>query len=344
MIGPPAGRPPAPGAHADPRAEPRAPRTRSRAVPGPAFHGLLCVDKPAGPTSHDVVVHVRRRLLSPGAGHLGTLDPGASGLLVIALGAATRALPVWQGGEKTYQATLMLGVTTRTQDLAGEEIDRRPVDVDEARLRTASLAFTGELSQIPPMVSALKVGGERLHALARRGIEVTRAPRTVRVSSWEWLDVRIPEATFRVRCSSGTYVRTLVHDLGQALGCGAALGSLRRLASEPFTIEQAITLAELDTLTAGEALARAGIPLESALASLPAVTLDATAAATLGAGGRPAVAPEGAPIAAGPRSVVFRDDTGAVLALGELAADPGEPGRALACPRVVFPWAVRSGR
>jgi tRNA pseudouridine55 synthase len=188
------------------------------------------------------------------------------------------------------------------------------------------------------------VGGERLHALARRGIEVTRAPRRVHVSSWEWLDIRIPEATFRVRCSSGTYVRTLVHDLGQALGCGAALGALRRLASEPFTIEQAITVAELDTLTAEQALARAGIPLERALAALPAVALDPAAAAARGAGGRPHVAPEGAPIGAGPRSVVFRDEAGQVLALGELAADPGEPGRALACPRVVFPWAVRSGR
>lgn len=327
---------------AGPAAEAQVPRRP--VVPGPAFHGLVCVDKPAGPTSHDVVVHVRRRLLSPGAGHLGTLDPTASGLLVVALGAATRALPVWQGGEKTYQASLTLGVITGSQDLAGEVIERRPVTVDAARLRTAALAFTGEISQVPPMVSALKVGGERLHALARRGIEVTRPPRQVRISSWEWLDIRLPEATFRVRCSSGTYVRTLVHDLGLALGCGAALGALRRTRSEPFGIEQAITLAELDRSTPAEALARAGIPLDRALDVLPAVALDPEAAAALGAGGRPAVAPGAAPLAGGPRSVVFRDASGAVLALGELAADPSDASRTLACPHVVFPWAVRSGR
>jgi len=320
------------------------PTVRRQTAPALQFHGLVCLDKPAGPTSHDVVVHVRRRLLSPGAGHLGTLDPSASGLLVVALGAATRALPVWQGGEKTYEASLTLGVITRSQDLAGEVIERRPVTVDAARLKTASLAFTGTISQIPPMVSALKVGGERLHALARRGIEVTRAPRRVVVSSWEWLDIRLPEATFRVRCSSGTYVRTLVHDLGAALGCGAALGSLRRLRSEPFSIEQAITLAELDRCTQEEALARAGIPLDRALEVLPAVTLDAEAAAVVGAGGRPSVAPGAGPVGGGPRSVVFRDGAGAVLALGELSSDPTDPSRMLACPRVVFPWAVRTGR
>ena len=317
---------------------------RRQTSPGPQFHGLVCLDKPVGPTSHDVVVHVRRRLLSPGAGHLGTLDPSASGLLVVALGAATRALPVWQGGEKTYEATLTLGVVTRSQDLAGEVIERRAVKVDEAQLKTAALAFTGEISQVPPMVSALKVGGERLHALARRGIEVSRAPRRVVVSSWEWLDFKLPEATFRVRCSSGTYVRTLVHDLGAALGSGAALGALRRLRSEPFSIEQAITLADLDRSTQEEALAKAGIPLDRALDVLPAVTLDAEAAAVVGAGGRPSVSPGASPVAGGPRSVVFRDVAGAALALGELSSDPTDPSRMLACPRVVFPWAVRSGR
>jgi tRNA pseudouridine55 synthase len=320
------------------------PMPRRQVTPGLQFHGLVCLDKPVGPTSHDVVVHVRRRLLSPGAGHLGTLDPLASGLLVVALGAATRALPVWQGGEKTYEASLTLGLITSSQDLAGDVIERRPVAVDEAQLRTAALAFTGEISQVPPMVSALKVGGERLHALARRGIEVTRAPRRVVISSWEWLEIALPEARFRVRCSGGTYVRTLVHDLGLALGTGAALGGLRRLRSEPFSIEQAITLAELDRCTPEEALAKAGIPLDRALDVLPAVTLDAEAAAIAGAGGRPQVTPGAGPIAGGPRSVVFRDVDGRALALGELSADPADSSRMLACPRAVFPWAVRSGR
>jgi len=323
--------------------EPR-PVVRRSTTPGPQFHGLVCLDKPIGPTSHDVVVHVRRRLFSPGAGHLGTLDPTASGLLVVALGAATRALPVWQGGEKTYEASLTLGVITSSQDLAGEVLERRPVTVDEAQLRTAALAFTGEISQVPPMVSALKVGGERLHVLARRGIEVTRAPRRVTISAWEWLEIALPEARFRVRCSGGTYVRTLVHDLGHALGTGAALGALRRLRSEPFTIEQSITLADLDRCTPEEALAKAGIPLDRALDVLPTVTLDAEAAAIAGAGGRPAVAPGAGPVGGGPRSVVFRDAERRALALGELTADPADASRMLACPRVVFPWAVRSGR
>jgi len=316
------------------------PQAPSRGV----FHGLLGIDKPVGPTSHDVVAIVRRRLGSPGAGHLGTLDPAASGLLVVAMGAATRALPVWHAGEKTYQATLRLGIVTRSQDLTGEVVARHAVQVDEAAVRAAARALTGEIDQVPPMVSALKVGGERLHALARRGIEVTRAPRRVRISSWEWLGMALPEATFRVRCSAGTYVRTLAHDLGMALGCGAALASLRRLRSEPFGLERSVTLADLDARSREEILERAGVPLDQALSVLPPVVLDAAAAASVGAGGRPAVAAGDAPIAAGPRSIVFRDDSGQALALGELRADAVEPGRVLACPRVVFPWAARCGR
>ena len=316
----------------------------SRGAEVETFHGLITIDKPVGPTSHDVVLHVRRRLASPGAGHLGTLDPAASGLLVVALGAATRALPVWLGGDKTYQATIRLGIITRSQDLTGEVIERRPVTVDEEALRAESRALTGDILQVPPMVSAVRVGGERLHALARRGIEVTRAPRKVHIASWEWLDFALPEATFRVRCSSGTYVRTLAHDLGLALGCGAAVSSLRRLRSEPFGLENAITLETLDAGPPDEVLRRAGIPLDQALGSLPSVTLAPEAAASLGTCGRPPIDPGTAPMAAGPRSVVMRDGAGRALALGELNADAGSPGRVLACPHVVFPWAVRVGR
>ncbi|MBI3538979.1 MAG: tRNA pseudouridine(55) synthase TruB [Candidatus Eisenbacteria bacterium] len=302
------------------------------------------MDKPVGMTSHDVVVRVRRALASPGAGHLGTLDPGASGLLIVALGAATRAIPVWQGGEKTYEATLRLGVTTRTQDLDGEVIAERPVDVSEARVREAARAFVGAIDQVPPMVSAVRVGGRRLHDLARRGIEVERAPRPITVASWEWLGFALPEATFRVRCSAGTYVRTLAHDLGAALGTGAALASLRRTRSEPFGLEQALPLAELERLAPAESLARAGTPLDRALAILPAIALDAAAAEAIGRGGRPSLAdPADAPVGAGPRSVVLRDPTGRALALCELRAHPAGTG-VIACPHVVFPWAVREGR
>lgn len=319
----------------------------TRAAAPSAWSGLLAVDKPAGVTSHDVVERVRRRLKAPGAGHLGTLDPGASGLLLLALGAATRCVAVWQGGEKTYEGVVRFGVTTSTQDLQGETLaERSTTGLDEAAVRAATHAFLGTFDQIPPMVSALKVGGQRLYRLARRGETVERAPRRVTVAAWEWLGFALPEATFRVRVSGGTYVRTLAHDLGEALGCGAALKTLRRLRSEPFGIERAVTLADLDRLPAAEALAR-GVPLDEALAVLPAVTLDAEAVDRIGHGAQPVVSLSSAPgttLGAGPRSVVLRDTAGRALGLGELVAAPGEPGHAQVCPHALFPWAVRTGR
>ena len=290
------------------------------------------------------MVKVRRRLRSPGAGHLGTLDPAASGLLIVALGAATRAIAVWQGGEKTYEGTILFGVATDTQDLQGEVLERREVTADETAVRAAATAFVGDLDQVPPMVSALKVGGRRLHRLARRGITVDRVARRVRVASWEWLGFDLPEARFRVRCSGGTYVRTLAHDLGAALGCGAALKALRRTRSEPFEIERALAPRELDTLAPEAALERSGVPLDRALEVLPAVVLDEAAAASVGAGGRPVVAVSGLPLGGGPRSVVLRDGAGRALALGELAPHGDDPALAQARPHVVFPWAVRTGR
>jgi tRNA pseudouridine55 synthase len=324
------------------------PRTPPTAV-APPWSGLLAVDKPAGMTSHDVVEVARRRLRAPGAGHLGTLDPGATGLLLLALGAATRCIPVWQGGEKTYEATLRFGVVTSTQDMQGEVLERRPVDLDEARVRAASLAFVGDLEQVPPMVSALQVGGERLYRIARRGEVVERAPRPVRVSEWTWNSFALPEARFRVRCSGGTYVRTLAHDLGARLGCGAALQALRRLRSEPFGLEHAIAPRDLDLRSPEEVLATAGIPLDEALCVLPALTLDDAAIERVGHGQRPSLEQHqavaaGVPLGAGPRSVVARDPNGRSLALGEVVADPASPGRTIFCPRVVFPWAVRQGR
>ena len=308
------------------------------------WSGLLAVDKPAGMTSHDVVEVVRRRLRAAGAGHLGTLDPGATGLLLIALGAATRCVPVWQGGEKTYEATLRFGVVTSTQDLEGEVLDQRPVDLDEARVRAASAAFVGDLQQVPPMVSALQIGGERLHRIARRGGTVERRPRPVHVSEWRWTGFALPEASFGVRCSGGTYVRTLAHDLGASLGCGAALQALRRLRSEPFGLERAVTPGVLDRMTPAAVLAEAGIPLDEALEVLPAITLDEAAMVQVGHGQRPALAPPPrAPLGAGPRSIVAREPGGRALALGELQPDPASSGRVLFCPRTVFPWAVRQG-
>jgi len=309
----------------------------------PAWSGLLPVDKPPGGTSHDVVERARRRLGMKAVGHLGTLDPAASGLLVLAIGAATRCAVVWQGGAKLYEGTARLGVVTDTQDTQGRVLEQREPVVDEAAIRAAALRLTGELLQVPPMVSALKHEGRRLYELARRGETVERPARAVRVESWQWLAFAPPDATFRVRCSGGTYVRTLVHDLGAALGCGAALAALRRLRSEPFGIEQACDAAGMDALGRDELLARFGIPLDRALDVLPAVTLDGAGAESLGRGQAVEVAADAGPLDAGPRSVVLRDAGGRALALGELVS-VAAGGSALARPQVVFPWAVRAGR
>jgi tRNA pseudouridine55 synthase len=307
------------------------------------FSGLLLLDKPPGVTSHDAVLEVRRRLRSPGAGHLGTLDPPASGLLLVAMGAATRAIPVWAGGEKTYEARIRFGVTTSTQDLAGEVLTRAATEsLTEAAIRHAATRFVGDIRQIPPMVSALKVGGERLHRLARRGVSVERAPRLVHVRDWEWLGFDLPEAGFRVRCSGGTYVRTLAHDLGSALGCGAALAGLRRTQIGPYHVRGASSWEALLGEPAEVTIARAGVPLDRALDVLPAIELDAEAEALIGSGRRPVVRLGNAPLQAGSRSVVMRSREGRALALGELEPH-GRSGLAVACPHVVFPWAVRRG-
>lgn len=307
------------------------------------FSGLLRLDKPPGVTSHDAVLEVRRKLGSPGAGHLGTLDPPASGLLLVALGTATRAIPVWSGLDKVYEARMRFGVTTSTQDLAGEVLRMSdPGGLDEGAIRRKAESFLGKILQVPPMVSALKVGGTRLHQLARRGIEVERQARETVVHSWDWRSFELPEAAFRVRCSSGTYVRTLAHDLGAALGCGAALASLRRTQIGPWSVEDSASLEDLSQGPAESLLLRAGVPLDRALGSLPAVTLDPAAARLVGAGRRPVVLRGSAPLAAGPRSVVFRGAEGRALALGELQGT-ADPSLAVACPRVVFPWAVRTG-
>lgn len=316
------------------------PGPRARSAPR-LWDGLLPIDKPAGVTSHDVVARIRRRLGIRTAGHLGTLDPSATGLLVVALGAATRCSMVWQGGEKTYEAVLRLGVVTDSQDLDGAVLATHPVSADAAVLERASLEFVGDIEQIPPMVSALKHKGERLHAIARRGETVERPPRPITVRDWRWLEVALPEARFVVRCSGGTYVRTLAHDLGARVGCGATLVSLRRLASDPFTVEQACSWQDLDSEDPASVLERHGIGLDRALEVLPAVSLDAAGVEALGHGRSVRVEPGGAPISRGERSVVLRDPADRALALGELRP---QADHIAAFPQVVFPWAIREGR
>jgi tRNA pseudouridine55 synthase len=273
-------------------------------------------------------------------GHLGTLDPGASGLLVLALGAATRCAVVWQGGRKTYAGTARFGIVTDSQDMDGRVLSRSEARPTESDLRAAAKTMLGESEQVPPMVSALKIGGERLHALARRGVTVEREPRRVRVDAWRWVAITPDEAMFEVDCSGGTYVRTLVHDLGQRLGCGATLAALRRTRSEPFSLLQACPLAVLEAAEPAALLAQQGVALDTALEVLPAIVLDAAQAGAIGEGQGPRVSPGTVPLAAGPRSVVFRDAIGRALALGELRA---EGDGVHARPAVVFPWTVVTG-
>ncbi len=318
------------------------PAASSRAPVPPGWSGLLPVDKPTGVTSHDVVAFARRRLRERGIGHLGTLDPNASGLLILAIGVATRCAMVWQGGRKTYAGTARFGLVTDSQDTQGAVLATSEQRPDEAAVRAAAADLTGELLQVPPMVSALKKDGERLYDIARRGETVEREPRAVQVSEWRWLGFTADEARFEVDCSGGTYVRTLVHDLGERLGCGAALSALRRLASQPFTVAQACPWAVLGEADPTDVLARFGVPLDRALDTLPAVVLDDAGLEAVGRGQAPAAAAgDPALVGAGPRSVVLRSSAGRALALGELAL---ERGLVRARPNVVFPWAVREGK
>ncbi len=208
--------------------------------------GFLVVDKPVGITSHDVVARVRRLIGSKQVGHTGTLDPFATGVLVVACGAATKAIPYLNEELKAYRALLTLGATTDTQDYTGTTLLRRSIDgVTEQSFCQMVSTLVGLTSQIPPMYSALKRDGVPLYRLARNGQEVEREPRQIEISELTVDRFNAPEAEISVVCSKGTYVRTLAHDLGELLGCGAHLRELRRTASGSFRIDQAVTL---DTL------------------------------------------------------------------------------------------------
>lgn len=238
------------------------------------MNGLLVVDKPAGLSSFDVVRQVRRLCATRRVGHAGTLDPLATGVLPVAVGWATRLIEYLMAGEKVYQATLRLGVVTDTQDAEGAILAERDWrHVDRAAVECAARDFVGEISQLPPMFSALKRDGKPLYQLARQGIEVERQPRGVRVDSLTIDAFEPPLLTFTVRCSKGTYVRTLCHDLGERLGCGAHMTRLRRLACGRFDLSASHTLEDL------QALAEQGRPLPllapaAALADWPALDVD----------------------------------------------------------------------
>jgi tRNA pseudouridine55 synthase len=231
--------------------------------------GVVVIDKPAGRTSHDVVDRVRDVFKTRKVGHGGTLDPDATGVLLIGIGRATRLLAYAQAGPKRYRATARFGVTTSTQDASGDVLEERPVRLSGEVIEGALASFRGEIDQIPPMVSAVRVGGERLYEKARRGEEVERRPRRVTIHSLDLVDFDgVDRATLDVTCSGGTYVRTLIADLGEVLGCGAHLEDLRRTQAGIFTDADAVPLDELRV----EALR----PLVDAVGDLPRVEVDAS--------------------------------------------------------------------
>jgi tRNA pseudouridine55 synthase len=208
--------------------------------------GVLLVDKAGGMTSHDVVALVRRRLQIRKVGHCGTLDPIATGLLLITIGRGTKVQDLLMSEDKEYSGTMLLGKTTDTQDSAGVVIEERPLPpLDEPTIRAAFDKFTGDFYQTPPMVSAIKQGGVPLYKLARQGKTVEREPRLVHVYRYSIDQLALPEIDFTVVCSKGFYVRTYAHDIGETLGCGAHLKNLRRTKSGRFTVQGAVTVDEL---------------------------------------------------------------------------------------------------
>jgi tRNA pseudouridine55 synthase len=217
------------------------------------LEGVLLVDKPKGLTSHDVVYHLRRKLQMKKIGHAGTLDPMATGVLVMLIGKATRISQYLMSTDKIYEGEATLGVVTDSQDAEGEMMETRPVpELTEAKVREVMKTFLGDQYQIPPMHSAIKIDGVKLYQLARKGEEVEREPRFIRVAGFNLFTFDSPKLTFDLHCTKGTYVRTIAHDLGQKLGCGAHLSALRRTASGKFTIAQCLPLEEIEKLSLPE--------------------------------------------------------------------------------------------
>lgn len=234
------------------------------------MNGIVIVDKPAGWTSQDVVSKLRGVFHTKRIGHGGTLDPMATGVLPVFVGRATRAVEFFEHAEKTYEATLRLGVTTTTEDITGQVLETRTVAVSQEDFLRALEPFRGEISQIPPMYSAIKIGGQKLCDLARKGKQVTRQERTVTIFKLECLEFSGEQARLLVHCSKGTYIRTLCKDIGQALGCGGCMESLRRLAAGNYTLENAVAL---DTLVASDRPEDFLHPVDSLFSQYPAITL-----------------------------------------------------------------------
>ncbi len=233
--------------------------------------GILLVDKPEDWTSHDVVAKLRGVMGERRIGHSGTLDPMATGLLVVFFGRATRAVSFAEADEKTYIAELLLGITTDTQDTEGSVLSRCEAIPGREEIEAALERFRGEIGQIPPMYSAVKKNGKKLYELARKGVEVEREARRITIYELDILSGNGERWTLRVRCSKGTYIRTLCHDIGQALGCGACMSALRRTRAGAFSVEQAHPLSVIAESAEPSAFL---LPLDSLFSDRPCCAVD----------------------------------------------------------------------
>ena len=232
------------------------------------LEGVLLVDKPGDHTSHDVVARLRRKLNMKRIGHAGTLDPMATGLMILLIGKATKISQYLISLDKAYEGTVELGKVTDSQDADGEVLETRPVPpLTEQEVKAAMATFLGDQYQMPPMFSAIKIDGVPLYKNARKGVEVEREPRFIRVMNFELTGFALPRFDFKLRCTKGTYVRTIAHDLGQKLGCGAHLAALRRTSTDKFGIAEALTLDQIESMTLPEIEKRL-IPVHQAAPSI----------------------------------------------------------------------------
>lgn len=238
------------------------------------INGILLLDKPLGFSSNQALQRVKWLLQAAKAGHTGTLDPLATGLLPLCFGEATKVAHYLTDADKTYIATLKLGATTTTGDAEGDVLSTHEVNVSQAEFEVACQKFTGEINQLPPMYSALKFEGKALYEYARAGVEIARQPRLVTIHRITLNTFNAEVATITVTCTKGTYIRTLAEDIGKQLGCGAHLIGLRRTATADYQIAQAITLEQFEAMSAEERLSILA-PVDSAILHLPAITLDA---------------------------------------------------------------------
>ncbi len=237
------------------------------------MNGLLIINKPSGKSSHGVVYTVRHITGEKRVGHAGTLDPMATGVLIVCLGQAVRVAEYLTDHDKTYRARVRLGVETDTYDATGQTVSTREVQVTSEQVQAALASFVGKLAQVPPAHSAVQRDGVRAYKLARRGVAVEMAPRDVEIYSITLRTIQLPEVEFDVHCSKGTYIRSLAHDLGEKLGTGGHLSALTRLASGPFTLEQSLTLEELERVMAQGELAKHLLPMDLALDKFPEIRL-----------------------------------------------------------------------